>query len=246
MRQRHPSLLEMPIAFAHRGARAHAPENTLEAFTLALRLGATGLETDAWLTGDGHVVLDHDGTVRLGFRKRRISDVGLSSLPGHVPALPGLFAAIGTDYHLSIDLKDPAVVPAISRAAADSGFPTEKLWLCSPDIEVLIGCRDSVQGANLVHSTRTARLKSGVEMHCLTLREEGLGTLNLHHDEWNGGTVVLCHRFGIKAFAWDCQHAEHVSAVLAMGIDAVYGDRVDLLVDCFREVVGSPPAGGHA
>ena len=55
-----------PIGFAHRGARAHAPENTLEAFALALRLGATGLESDAWLTADGEVVLDHDGVVRVG------------------------------------------------------------------------------------------------------------------------------------------------------------------------------------
>ncbi|MQA17795.1 MAG: hypothetical protein GEV09_28165, partial [Pseudonocardiaceae bacterium] len=46
-----------PIAFAHRGARAHAPENTLEAFALALRLGATGLESDVWLTADGEAVL---------------------------------------------------------------------------------------------------------------------------------------------------------------------------------------------
>jgi len=237
-------LLEMPIAFAHRGARAHAPENTLEAFRLALRLGASGLETDAWLTCDGHVVLDHDGTVGRGLRRRRIKDVDLSSLPGHVPALPGFFAEMGSDFHLSIDLKDPAAAPGIARAASEAGFPTERLWLCSPDTEVLLGCRATMPGVNLVHSTRTSRLKSGVEMHCVTLREEGIGTLNLHHSEWNGGTVVLCHRFGIKAFAWDAQHAEHVSAVLAMGIDAVYGDRVDLLVDCFRDVVGAPPAGG--
>ena len=40
-----PSLIHPPIAFGHRGARAHAPENTLESFRLALRLGATGLES---------------------------------------------------------------------------------------------------------------------------------------------------------------------------------------------------------
>ena len=37
-----PSLRRPPIGFAHRGARAHAPENTLEAFQLALRLGRDG------------------------------------------------------------------------------------------------------------------------------------------------------------------------------------------------------------
>ena len=72
VQQRLPSLLDRPIAFAHRGARAHARENTLEAFALGLRLGATGLESDVWLTADGVPVLDHDGVVQLGRRKRPI------------------------------------------------------------------------------------------------------------------------------------------------------------------------------
>ena len=58
-----PSLRRPPIGFAHRGGMAHAPENTLEAFRLALRLGASGLESDAWLTADGVVVLHHDRSI---------------------------------------------------------------------------------------------------------------------------------------------------------------------------------------
>ena len=54
-----------PLGFAHRGARADAPENTLAAFALALRLGATGLESDVWLTVDGVPVLHHGAAVRL-------------------------------------------------------------------------------------------------------------------------------------------------------------------------------------
>ena len=36
------------------------PENTIEAFELALRLGASGLESDVWITADGVAVLDAD------------------------------------------------------------------------------------------------------------------------------------------------------------------------------------------
>src|SRR4051812_31731822 len=102
-----PSLRSPPIGFAHRGAKAHAPENTLEAFRLGLRLGATGLESDAWLTEDGAVVLDHDGVVRGGVRKRRIADVPRSGLPAHVPTLEELYAECGTTFELSLDVKDP-------------------------------------------------------------------------------------------------------------------------------------------
>src|SRR4029079_3570744 len=71
VQQRLPSLLEHPIAFGHRGARAHAPENTLAGFELALKLGATGLESDVWVTADGIPVLDHDGVVRKSLGRTR-------------------------------------------------------------------------------------------------------------------------------------------------------------------------------
>ena len=39
--------------FAHRGASGYAPENTLEAFALAITQGADGIELDVQLTKDG-------------------------------------------------------------------------------------------------------------------------------------------------------------------------------------------------
>ena len=51
----------MPTAiWAHRGASAYAPENTLEAIELALRMGADGIELDVHRTRDGKLVVIHD------------------------------------------------------------------------------------------------------------------------------------------------------------------------------------------
>lgn len=44
----------------HRGARGHAPENTLASFAKALDIGVTTLETDMAVTSDGAIVLSHD------------------------------------------------------------------------------------------------------------------------------------------------------------------------------------------
>src|SRR4051812_4623328 len=99
------ALWRPPIAFAHRGARAHAPENTLEAFRTALAQGATGLESDVWLTADGVAVLDHDGVVKGGMRRRPISAVERSRLPDHIPTLADLYAECGTAFQLSLDIK---------------------------------------------------------------------------------------------------------------------------------------------
>ncbi|HSV86979.1 MAG TPA: glycerophosphodiester phosphodiesterase family protein, partial [Levilinea sp.] len=52
-----------PVIYAHRGACAHAPENTLTAFQLALQHGADAIELDAKLSMDGEVVVFHDQTI---------------------------------------------------------------------------------------------------------------------------------------------------------------------------------------
>jgi len=55
--------LPRPTIFGHRGASAHAPENTLAAFELALQHQADAIELDAKLSADGHVMVIHDQTV---------------------------------------------------------------------------------------------------------------------------------------------------------------------------------------
>src|SRR3712207_6061316 len=54
---------DWPLNVAHRGASARAPENTLEAFRLAVEAGAGGLELDVHMSRDGEVVVIHDASV---------------------------------------------------------------------------------------------------------------------------------------------------------------------------------------
>src|SRR5918997_3731451 len=58
-----PVRRDWPVNLAHRGASALAPENTIEAFRLAVEAGAGGLELDVHMTRDGHLVVIHDATV---------------------------------------------------------------------------------------------------------------------------------------------------------------------------------------
>jgi len=164
VQQRIDSLLHPPIGFAHRGARAHARENTLEAFALAVRLGATGLESDVWLTADGIPVLDHDGVMRNGLRKRAIGDARREQLPAHIPALAELLDSVPGDWHLSLDLKDAAsgaaVIDVIGQLRPDL---LGRLWLCHPDVSALLTMRAPQSPVRLVNSTRLARLKAGAE-----------------------------------------------------------------------------------
>jgi glycerophosphoryl diester phosphodiesterase len=243
VQQRLPSLLDPPITFAHRGARAHAPENTLEAFELALRLGASGLESDVWLTADGVAVLDHDGTVKRGVRKRPISEFDRAALPGHIPTLLELLQTCGTGYSLSLDLKDPdSAQPIVEAIRGVDASLLERTWLCEPSLDRVIELRESFGDTpiRLLQTTRLDRIKGTPERRAEYLARHRIDGINLHRTDWNGGLVALFHRFGLVAFGWDMQHEHELRTGLRMGLDAVYSDDVDVMSDAFREEIGNP------
>ncbi len=126
------------IVYAHRGANTELPENTLEAFRLALDLGVDALETDVHLTRDGEVVVHHDPTglgtastraaiadstledVRrwnLGFGFRNPDGTGLVNATYRVPKLSELLEAF-PGVRLNIDVK-PAHAEAARAVVAE-------------------------------------------------------------------------------------------------------------------------------
>jgi glycerophosphoryl diester phosphodiesterase len=108
-----------PLAFAHRGGAAHAPENSWRAFEHAAGLGYEYIETDAQATADGVLIAFHDRTLdRLAGQPGRVARLTLKDLAGvrvggtePIPVLEDVLAA-WPDVRFNIDLKDtPAVAP---------------------------------------------------------------------------------------------------------------------------------------
>jgi glycerophosphoryl diester phosphodiesterase len=236
---------QLPIGFAHRGARSQAPDNTLRAFRLALALGASGLESDAWMTAEGVVILDHDGVVGPPWRRRPIAQVRRDALPPHIPALQDLYRECGTQFELSLDLKDPRTAAAIveTAAAADPGA-VSRLWLCHPDPAVLGEFSVGLPAVRLVHSTSLRRLAVGAPeaedplalLGSVAAADHrcGVDAINLRADEWSESLVAAVHREGLLAFGWDAQRSSTLERLLSAGIDAVYCDHVPRMVDAVR------------
>lgn len=233
MPTRIPALWQPPVLFAHRGAKAHAPENTIEAFELAIRLGATGLETDAWITADGEVVLDHDGWQRR-FPKRWIADVSRSDLGSHIPTLTELYAAVGGGYPLSVDLKDPETFDPIVAIAREHGA-LDRLWICHSDLDLLREWRGRAPDARLVNSTSLDQLDFGPERRAADLAAARIDAVNLRQAQWTAGLTTLFHRFDVLCFGWDAQHERQLASLIDMGIDAVYSDYSDRMAAVARE-----------
>lgn len=223
-----------PVAFAHRGASGYAPENTIEAFTLALSLGATGLESDVWLAADGVPVLVHDQTIGSRGRRVDVTRTSAADLAARgVPTLAELYDRCGTDFELSLDLEHPDVAVPTLRAAEAAGAEA-RLWACHEDLGLLTELRTASASVRLVCSTRPRRIRGGVEARIERLAALRIDALNMHWRDWNAHRVQHCHAAGIAAFGWDAQEPSTMSRLVAVGIDAIYSDFPDRLVAAMR------------
>ena len=224
-----------PLLFAHRGGKADAPENTIEAFKKAVLNGSNGLESDAQITKCGHVVLHHDRHFGRFLKRKAINKHELSSLPSTIPSLQSFYSKIDGDYDFSIDIKDEKAVKKVLEVSKEFSFPLKKLWLCHPSVEKISLWRDLDSTVRLVNSTTLEHVKEGPERRIATLSEVGADAFNMHFSEWNEALVSLCHRFQIRSFAWDAQEERQINWLLSIGIDGIFSDHVERMTSVWEK-----------
>ena len=110
------------VVYAHRGASAYAPENTIPAFHLAVRLGAPAVENDIHLTADGQIVVCHDDEIsrtsngkgcisQTTYAELRRYDFGSDDFPrARIPSLAEFLEATQPMKLINIELKSPLPV----------------------------------------------------------------------------------------------------------------------------------------
>ncbi len=228
------------LGFAHRGARAHAPENTLQAFTTALTMGARGIESDVWLTADGVPALHHGGSLRRRGRRVPLAELTAAELPDDLPTLAELYDACGTDLDLSLDLKDGRSADAVLAVARSVRHDRSRLWLCGRGSAPLLW-RPLDADVRLVSDTRTTHVADGWPTYLRQVRSGGGDAINLRRRRWSGALVQQVHDAGLLAFGWDAQTSRRLRVLIDLGCDAVYSDHVDRLV---AAVEGGRPRAG--
>ena len=107
--------------WAHRGASGYRPENTMEAFELAIKQGADGIELDVHTSADGELIVMHDETVdRVTDKTGLIKDMTLAQVkelkvstdaePNGIYRVPTLAEVLDlmrtTDMMVNIELKN--------------------------------------------------------------------------------------------------------------------------------------------
>lgn len=193
---------------------ADAPENSLEAFQLALARGVRGLESDVWLSSEGQPVLHHGPP-----HKEKREPLSLAEL----------FAACGTDFDLSLDMKGPGTAQATVAVAHAAGFDPRRLWLCGGSGSSA-AWREYDPDVRLVTDLRWRDALLHAEDVVPLIAEQTVDAVNLRHGRWTKRLVRIVHDAGMLAFAWDVNHRWTRTYVLRTGVDGIFSDHASLLV----------------
>ena len=173
-----------PVVIAHRGASAHAPENTLAAVDKAAALGAVWVENDVQRTKDGALVVLHDDSLRRttdveevfpGRAPWKVKDFtaaeirrldagswfGASYAGARVPTLGQYLHRVDLHHQrLLLELKNPELYPGIERQTLK--LLSNEGWFDREHMNRLVVQSFSVAALRAVHD-----LKPGVKTGCL-------------------------------------------------------------------------------
>jgi glycerophosphoryl diester phosphodiesterase len=223
--------MNLPFLWAHRGASAIAPENTMAAFSAALECGADGLELDVHLSRDGVPVVIHDDTLaRTTNGQGRVNGKTWSQLQmldagswfsatfagEPVPSLEEVLRTFGGRMQLNLEIKaydaGAAVLELLQRhpraACVVSSFDCQLL-------ERLRAADDSLPIAvlfaegNWRHAVRIASSLRSVAFHPQA-------------EQVNRLMIAACRRVQLPVHAWTVDDIEGARSLLRAGVKGVF------------------------
>lgn len=243
-----------PRLFAHRGASGHRPENTMEAFSLALEMGVRYLELDVHTSRDGHVVVIHDRTLERTTNGRgavgdhllselKKLDAGYHFVPvgGREPLFRGkgiripLLEEVLQEFphamvNIEVKQKTPPMEEPLWEVLRRHGA-LHRVLLASEDGETL----------------RRLRARFGPEVATGISREEGFRIVRWYlagkrrpyrpegqalqipqrikgFDYITKGFVEAVHGLGLEVHVWTVNEASRMKRFLELGVDGVMTD----------------------
>jgi glycerophosphoryl diester phosphodiesterase len=213
---------------AHRGASALAPENTIEAFQLAVDLGCDMLEFDVLDVERGELVVAHDA--------RRASRPGLATLDDALAYCAARLDGVG----LQVDLKRRGIEGAVVEALRRHGV-LDRSWVSTFDAASLRRLAElepalprsytlprdrfgiSKRGP-LAPVVRGALASLGASLPRRVpalLARSRAGALTLHHSVASDAAIERAHQLGAAVYVWTVDDPVLVERFVRAGADGI-------------------------
>lgn len=232
--------LTPPYFFAHRGASAQAPENTLAAFRLAKQQGAPAIEFDVKLSRDGVPVIHHDQTLeRTTNGKGPLSQRSLAELqtldaggwfdPAFqgepLPSLEAVFQALGGQLVFNIELTNYAspfdgLVKAVSGLIEKYGLQKSVLFSSFLPHNLMLAGR-------LLPTVPRGQLSLPGQAGAWQRAWGGILALEAEHPfsaDVTPSLIARAHRRGRRVHVWTVNAPEEMRRLWKMGADGLFTD----------------------
>ena len=234
--------------WAHRGASGYRPENTMEAFELAIRQGADGIELDVHTSADGQLIVIHDETVdrvtdgtglagEKTLRELRELKVSTSAEPEGIYRIPTLQEVLDlmrtTDMMVNIELKNsicfyPGMEEKVLKAVKEMKMEEQLIYSSFNHYSLL-------KMKQLDSQVQTGILFSdGWVNPAMYAKKLGINAVHpaVYHLKYPQFREEV-KRAGLKMHVWTADKPEHIQIVKEAGAEAVitdYPDRAIALV----------------
>lgn len=245
--------LPQPAIIAHRGASAHAPENTLAAFELAVQQNADAIELDAKLTADGQVVVIHDQTVdRTTDGSGRVGDMTLAQLRQldagshfsldfrgeRIPTLEEVFEAVGAKTLINVELTNYAsLADSLPDKAANLVHRHQlRQRVMFSSFNPLALLRVRMKAPQIPIGLLSLPGKPGAWARSWIGRIIGYNSLNPEMSDVDFHLVENAHKHGKRVLVYTVNQAEDMRRLFQLHIDGIFTDDPRLARQILSEI----------
>lgn len=239
--------------WAHRGASGYAPENTLEAFELAVNQKADGVELDVQLSKDGELVVIHDEIIdRVTDGKGNVRDYTLKELKAFranrthpeyknavIPTLAEVYDLLKpTELTINVELKTGIyfyqnIEEKLLKLTRDLGME-ERVWYSSFNHTTLVRLKELDPGV------RTGVLYADGILNAWDYAK-ALGADALHPALYNmqfPGYLEKSRALGLATHVWTVDQEEYMTALVRADVEAIITDYPDKAIKAVQSAGG--------
>jgi len=211
--------------YAHRGASAIHPENTLRAFRHALAIGVDGIELDVHATADGIPVVIHDRAVeRTTDGAGYVDEMPLARLATfdagdgeRVPTLADVLALVGDAAHLDIEIKGAGIERAVLEVLAE--YPDVRWAISSFAWDTLRAVRQLDSVAEIWPLTE----RVADDLFAVATELES-PAVSLFTGAYTDESAVSLHDAGLRVVVWTVNDPREARRVADLGAFALCTD----------------------
>ena len=227
----------IPI-FAHRGARSHAPENSLQAFRDAIALKLYGIELDVQMTKDGKIVVHHNPSLKAmtgvdsEIKHMTFEEVRKLRLPNNeqIPTLQEAFDVIKGKCTCIVDFRIYDAVEKIISIVKSYSMEKEVVLSCD-DEKILKHCKEACPE---IRSEFLASrfLSDGVPFEKIVETAKGCDAflISVRHYVITKEIVETAHKNNLKVISLIREQEDDLKKVTDCGADFILSNFPDKLI----------------